>query len=160
MNKLLKKIPFNKIFQIFIGIIIIIQFFRIDKNNIKTFPVLDFLNATKAPEDITILIKKACYDCHSNETVYPWYTNIAPISWWIKNHVNEGSHHLNFSLWETYKSKRKDKKLSECIEMIEEDLIPYGLYGKKRGTICRNLILDMLKQLTAQQVVRQRGFGR
>jgi len=47
---------------------------------------------------------------------------------------------------------------TEAIEMIEEDLIPYGLYGKKRGTICRNLILDMLKQLTAQQIVRKRGL--
>jgi len=74
------------------------------------------------------MLKTSCYDCHSNQPTYPWYTNIAPVSWWIKHHINEGTHHLNFSIWGTYSEKRKNHKLEECIEMIEEDEMPMSSY--------------------------------
>lgn len=138
------------IFQIVFGVLIIIQFFRIDKTikpiNTKT----DYISVAQTNPEISTILKNACYDCHSNQPTYPWYTNIAPVSWWIKNHINEGSRHLNFSEWETYTSKRKDHKLEECIEMIEEGEMPMNSYTwmhreAKLTNAQRTLLIDWFK---------------
>lgn len=138
------------IFQIVFGVLIIIQFFRIDKTikpiNTKT----DYISVAQTNPEISTILKNACYDCHSNQPTYPWYTNIAPVSWWIKNHINEGSRHLNFSEWETYTSKRKDHKLEECIEMIEEGEMPMNSYTWMHGeakltNAQRTLLIDWFK---------------
>src|SRR5450432_444081 len=109
-------------------ILILIQVIRIDKTNPPIDLSTDFITITKANSEISSILKTSCYDCHSNEVIYPWYTNIAPVSWWIKNHVNEGSHHLNFSIWATYKTRKMDKKLRESIELINEDEMPMYSY--------------------------------
>lgn len=138
------------IFQIVFGVLIIIQFFRIDKTikpiNTKT----DYISVAQTNPEISTLLKNSCYDCHSNQPTYPWYTNIAPVSWWIKNHINEGSRHLNFSDWETYTSKRKDHKLEECIEVIEEGEMPMNSYTWMHGetkltNAQRTLLIDWFK---------------
>ena len=74
------------------------------------------------------MLKTSCYDCHSNESIYPWYTNIAPVSWWIKKHINEGRDELNFSEWGNYSARRKDHKLDEIIELVEEGEMPLKSY--------------------------------
>ncbi len=125
---MLKKINFKKVFIGLLISLVVCQFIRIDKSNLTVYNVLDIRTITKSPPEISAMLKASCYDCHSNEVVYPWYTNVAPVSWWIKNHVNEGVHHLNFSIWATYKSRRMDKKLKECVEMIEEGEMPMTSY--------------------------------
>lgn len=67
----------------------------------------------KAPENIMTMLKNACYDCHSNEVNWPWYSNIAPFSWIIDSHVSHGRNALNFSEWENYTEKEKKKELKE-----------------------------------------------
>lgn len=114
------------IFLVFL--FLLIQSIRIDKTTEPVNPATDFISITSANSEISGMLKTACYDCHSNQPVYPWYSNIAPVSWWIKNHYNEGSHHLNFSIWGTYSEKRKDHKLKECIEMVEEGEMPMDSY--------------------------------
>lgn len=114
-------------------LLIIIQVFRIDKTIQPVDPAKDFIVLTSANTEIANTLKTACYDCHSNQPVYPWYTNIAPVSWWIKHHINEGSHHLNFSEWGTYTEKRKNHKLEECIEMVEEGEMPMSSYTIMHG---------------------------
>lgn len=125
---MLKKITFKKIFWGFVILLIVIQVFRINKTNPELQSELDIAQQTNMPENLHATLKKACYDCHSNEVKYPWYTNIAPVSWWIKHHINEGSHHLNFSDWGNYKERRKDKKLKECAEMLEANEMPLSSY--------------------------------
>jgi hypothetical protein len=125
---MLKKIKLKKVLILLLIVFVVMQFFRIDKGNMKVYNVLDFVEITKASPEIRSILKTSCYDCHSNEVVYPWYTNIAPLSWWIKQHINEGSRHLNFSIWGMYKSRRMDKKLKECVEMIEEGEMPMTSY--------------------------------
>ena len=105
-----------------------VQSIRIDKTVEPVNPATDLISLTSANTGVSELLKTACYDCHSNQPTYPWYTNIAPVSWWIKHHINEGSSHLNFSLWGTYSDKRKNHKLEECIEMIEEGEMPMTSY--------------------------------
>lgn len=118
---------------LFLVLLALSQFIRIDKTNEPLYPLLDFNTATKAPAEIENILRVSCYDCHSREVKYPWYTNIAPVSWWIKNHIEEGSQHLNFSLWATYSKKRKEKKLEECVEMIEEGEMPMTSYTLIHG---------------------------
>ncbi len=109
-------------------LLLFIQSFRIDKTTQPINPATDFIALTSANDEVAGMLKIACYDCHSNQPSYPWYTNIAPVSWWIKHHINEGSHHLNFSEWGTYSEKRKNHKLEECVEMIEEGEMPMSSY--------------------------------
>lgn len=119
------------IFLVFL--LLAIQSIRIDKTTSPVNPETDFIALTSANTEVSGMLKTACYDCHSNQPTYPWYTNIAPVSWWIKHHIDEGSHHLNFSIWGTYKEKRKNHKLDECIEMIEEGEMPMSSYTIMHG---------------------------
>lgn len=123
-----KHLTKKKLFFTLTIILIIIQFFKIDKTIKPVNQQTDFLITTQTNTEVAAILKTSCYDCHSNQPTYPWYTNFAPVSWWIKNHINEGSKHLNFSEWGNYSLKRKDHKLEECVEMIEEGEMPMNSY--------------------------------
>ncbi|HMQ48440.1 MAG TPA: heme-binding domain-containing protein [Saprospiraceae bacterium] len=123
MKSLVKKIGLG-----LLAVLVIIQFIRIDKTNPAVEPGKDFLAAAGVPAETGQLIKAACYDCHSHHTIYPWYTNVAPVSWWIKKHINEGRKHLNFSTWADYDAKKKDHKLEECVEEVKEGHMPIASY--------------------------------
>lgn len=123
-----KRFTIKNIAIFLIFLLLVIQSFRIDKTTQPIDSSKDFISLTSANSEITNTLKIACYDCHSNQPTYPWYTNIAPVSWWVKNHINEGSRHLNFSVWGTYSEKRKNHKLEECIEMVEEGEMPLSSY--------------------------------
>jgi cbb3-type cytochrome oxidase cytochrome c subunit len=122
------KLSLKRVGIAFIVLFIVIQVFRINKTITPVNEQTDFMAVTQTNPEVATILKNACYDCHSNQPTYPWYTSIAPVSWWIKNHINEGSKHLNFSIWQTYTVKRKDHKLEECVEMIEEGEMPMNSY--------------------------------
>lgn len=119
----------KKIIIVVIALFVIIQFFTIDKTNPAIDEQKDFINITKPPTEVASMIKNACYDCHSNETKYPWYSNVAPVSWVLKNHITEGRRHVNFSLWADYENKKQSKKLDHIIEMINEGEMPMKPYA-------------------------------
>lgn len=120
---IIKKILFG-----LLAVVVIIQFFRIDKTNPPVNRTLDIMNVVPVSTEIKSILKTSCYDCHTNETVYPWYTNIAPVSWWIKKHIDDGRDELNFSEWGNYSLRRKDHKLDEIVEMVDEDEMPLPSY--------------------------------
>ena len=107
---------------------IILQFFRIDKTNPPVDKNSDFLTLKKTPENVATLVKSACYDCHSNETVYPWYANVQPFGWFLKDHIDEGRRELNFSTFASYEPRRQAKKLDEAAEQIENGGMPLESY--------------------------------
>lgn len=112
----------------------LIQFFPIDRTNQPVDTKVNFVDARKSPEKIRTLLKNACYDCHSNETVYPKYAFIAPVSWSVKSHVNEGREHLNFSAWQTYNKDLKENMLTKSIQTIQNKTMPmpgYVVYHKE-----------------------------
>lgn len=109
-------------------LLLLIQSVRIDKKNPVSSPEKDFMAIYPAPAALQQQLIRSCYDCHSNHTEYPWYSNIAPVSWWLKHHVNEGREHLNFSDWGSYDAKKADHKLEECVEMIQEGEMPMSSY--------------------------------
>jgi len=118
----------TKIILTLIAILVISQLIRIDKSNEPIDPATDFVVLKEAPSDIVKILKRSCYDCHSNTANYPWYTNIAPVSWWIKHHINEGREELNFSTFGTYDVKRANHKMEEVVEMLEENKMPLTSY--------------------------------
>lgn len=84
--------------------------------------------STKVPDDVQKILKTSCNDCHTNNTQYPWYSNIAPSSWFLANHIREGREKLNFSVWNTYEAKKKDKKLEEICSEIQDKEMPLPSY--------------------------------
>lgn len=121
---------------IFVGLLVvfvIMQFFRIDKTNPKVEKTKDFIAITQPSADVEKMLRSACYDCHSNETKYPWYSNVAPVSWFLKDHIDEGREHLNFSVWGDYSEKKANHKLDECAEEVEEKEMPLDSYTWTHG---------------------------
>lgn len=107
-----------------VAIIIILQFFQIDKTNPESDPAIDFMNIANPPEEVATILKTACYDCHSYNTRYPWYTNIQPVAWWVKDHIDHGRDELNFSEFGSYTQRRADHKLEEAAEYILNEEMP------------------------------------
>ena len=118
----------KKILVILLVAFILIQFFPIDKNNPAPTPQMDFLTIKNTPESTAKLIRNGCYDCHSNESKYPWYSNFQPVAWFLKDHIDEGRRKLNFSKFATYEPKSQAHKLFEAIEMVEKDEMPLDSY--------------------------------
>lgn len=116
-------------------IFIAMQFFAIDKTNPPVELEKDFIELTKPPADIAANMKTMCYDCHSHESRYPWYTNIAPFSWRIKSHIDNGRKHLNFSLWVDYSEKKQAHKLDECVDMMTKHWMPTLDYKLMHGRL-------------------------
>ncbi|MFK2823489.1 heme-binding domain-containing protein [Arcobacter sp. YIC-80] len=92
---------------IFLIVFIVMQFIQTEQKN---FPIDKSLEI-QAPSEIMTMFKQSCYDCHSNNVNWPWYSKIAPFSWIISEHVNDGRKWLNFSEWEAYSQEEKNKKL-------------------------------------------------
>ncbi|AZA91416.1 Uncharacterised protein [Chryseobacterium nakagawai] len=106
----------------------LIQFFPIDTVNQPVDSKVNFVQMKNSPEKVRTLLKNACYDCHSNETVYPKYAYIAPISWSVKSHVNDGRQHLNFSVWGTYNKELKENMLDRSMEALKHKTMPFPGY--------------------------------
>ncbi len=121
--KILKKIAVLALIAL-----VILQFFGPEKNVGDVADLKPFMEETNMPSSVAASFKVACYDCHSSNTRYPWYSNIEPISYWMAEHVEHGKEELNFSEWSTYSVKRKDHKLEEIIEEIEEGHMPIPSY--------------------------------
>lgn len=119
----------KKIIIGFILFLIVAQFFRPDRRVSEVDPkgTLEAMNLVDG--DVQSLLEGACYDCHSNKTTYPWYANIAPVSWWLQGHVNNGRNKLNFSIWNSYSKQRQALKIEETIEVMENMKMPPASYA-------------------------------
>lgn len=124
--------------KILIGIIlilVILQFFNPELNNEGYESVAAFEEETKPSPEVISIFKADCYDCHSNQTNYPWYASIAPVSFFIDHNIEEGKEHFNVSDWESYSPKKKEHKLEELIEEVEEDEMPLDSYTWLHGDL-------------------------
>ena len=105
-----------------------IQFIPTENNNGEISSLDVFLHETTPSVEVKTILKNACFDCHSNVTEYPWYHAIAPVNFWINHHVEKGKEHLNFSRWATYSSRKKEHKMEEFWEEVEEKHMPLNSY--------------------------------
>ena len=82
----------------------------------------------QAPDQVRSLLESSCYDCHSNQTVWPWYSHVAPVSWLVYRDVRKARDELNFSLWGEYTDRKRDHKLEEIEEYVSEGEMPLKIY--------------------------------
>lgn len=123
MKKILKYIA------IFIIIaLVVIQFINRPEKINSPATQDDITEALSVNANIDKMLKSSCYDCHSNQPRYPWYSEIAPFSWWIEEHIEDGRDELNFSEWATFSKRKRDHKLEEMIEEVEEGHMPLPKY--------------------------------
>ncbi len=116
--------------KILIGIcvvIIAIQFIHPAKN-VSGNKSNDISTKYPMPDSVSVIITKACADCHSNKTVYPWYANIQPIGLWLGHHVDEGKSEINFNEFASYRVGKQNHKLKEVIEQVQEGEMPLSSY--------------------------------
>ena len=107
---------------VIVVLLIGIQFVPVSKTNP---PVTGEI---KAPENVMQILRTSCYDCHSNEVKWPWYSNVAPASWLVVYDVNEAREHMNFSEWQSYSAEDKAEDIEESWEEIEEGEMPLWYY--------------------------------
>ena len=106
----------NKILVVLISLFMVSQFLSPKKNQSGLYAVNQFFLDTNTPKEVQILLKEACFDCHSDQTDYPWYNSITPINYWLNSHIKGGKKHFDVSKWSTYSANRKAHKLEELVE--------------------------------------------
>ena len=115
--------------------LVVIQFIKPDKNNDGYQSVALFEKEIVSTKEIAMILKNNCYDCHSDQTNYPWYNNISPINYWLEEHIVDGKKHFNVSAWDAYSARKKDHKLEELVEYVEQGEMPLDSYTWLHGDL-------------------------
>lgn len=118
----------KKILLATLFLLIVIQFIQPARNKSGRLLSTDISKVVSLPQDVQTILETACYDCHSNNTNYPWYTNIQPVGWMMARHIKEGKEELNFSEFGSYASRRQLSKLKAIANSIKDDDMPLDSY--------------------------------
>jgi Haem-binding domain len=108
--------------------LILLQFWRPPRNFAAGASPNDIAAKYPVPADVAALLRRACYDCHSNRTQYPWYAAVQPVRWWLDSHINDGKRHLNFSEFAGYSAKRAKSKIGEVADEVDQRHMPLRSY--------------------------------
>ena len=119
---------FSFIFIVALIAFVAIQFVNRPEKIAEPVTENDIIELLNVNTEMAGLLKDACYYCHSNQPKYPWYANVAPVSWTIAEHIEDGRDELNFSEWGTYSKRRRDHKLEEMVEEVEVGNMPLPNY--------------------------------
>ncbi len=114
----------KRIFLLLLVVLVVLQFIPTDKSTPEIIPAQTFVAIEQPPAAILTQLQDACYDCHSYETTYPWYTYVAPVSFWISGHIRNGRKKLNFSTWGVESTEDQKHLLHEMAEEIAEGHMP------------------------------------
>ena len=113
---------------ILVVFLIVIQFIQPKRTNPPAIPSRALSAHVHVPEEVEALLRRACGDCHSNQTVWPWYSRVAPISWVVIDDVNQGRRHMNFDDWEAQESPKQanDHLIDICKEITAKGMPPFS----------------------------------
>jgi Haem-binding domain len=117
--------------KLLIGLVvvfIIIQFIRPAENHSSAVSTNDIAVLFPMSDSVRSILAKACYDCHSDNTRYPWYNRVQPVTWWLNNHVTDGKRHLNLSEFGSYPADRQEKKMKGIVKEIQSGDMPLDSY--------------------------------
>jgi hypothetical protein len=109
-------------------IFILIQFFRPKKNISEGPQPNNIATAYPVPDNVKTILAKACNDCHSNNTRYPWYNNIQPVAWWLNNHVQDGKKDLNYDEFTTYSLRKQYARFGQTKDLVKKGAMPLKSY--------------------------------
>lgn len=123
MKKILKTIGWALLIAL-----LVIQFFHPAKNKAMEQQINSIATLHQIPDDVNIILNKACNDCHSNNTIYPWYSKIQPVDWWLNDHIIEGKRHLNLDDMANRPAWLRYHKMEEIIEQVKEGEMPLNSY--------------------------------
>ncbi len=138
--------------KVLIGLLVLfigLQLFQTNKQNPPSDLQLDFITRMDPPENIQAILTSKCYDCHSQQVTYPWYSYVQPVGWFLQDHITEGREHLNFSLWATYDAERAAHKLEEAFEEVEEGEMPLESYTWVHGGLTNEESLALVNYFKA-----------
>lgn len=119
---------FKKTLLLLLILTIVAQTVQPVKNQSDSPGQADISKVYSIPADVHQILITKCYDCHSNNTHYPWYFNIQPVGWWLAAHIHEGKEHLDFSTFANYPKDRAEHKLEELAEVLEDKSMPLKSY--------------------------------
>jgi len=142
----------KKILLILAVILVLLQFYRPAKNVSDKEETNAIERHYSVPQHVSNMIKTSCYDCHSNNTAYPWYNNIQPVALWLNSHINDGKRHLNFDEFNSYPAEKKKKKLKEIAETIKKNEMPLSSYtlihgNAKLSAVDKQVLIDWANAL-------------
>lgn len=137
----------KKILLFLLLVFIVIQFIQPERNKDGRVLAMDISKTVVIPQSLYALLQTACYDCHSNNTNYPWYAYLQPIGWILNKHILNGKEQLNFSEFGSYSSRRQQSKLKSIASQVKDDAMPLSSYTwihkKARLTMeSRMMIID------------------
>ncbi|MFZ6024897.1 MAG: heme-binding domain-containing protein [Bacteroidota bacterium] len=123
---------FKRILLILLIAFVAIQFVRPAKN-VSTDKSKNVSTLYAVPANVDAILTKACNNCHTNNTIYPWFASVQPVTWWLDDHIKEGKKHLNFDEYSTYNLRKQYHKMEEVIEQVKEKEMPLNSYTWVHG---------------------------
>ncbi len=120
--------PYNKILIALLVILVVIQFIPTKRNQSSKMLPTDITLTYTVPNNIQAILKTSCYNCHSNNTNYPWYNKVQPVGWFLQFHIEEGKEELNFNEFGSYSMKKRKSKLKAMAHEIKEGDMPLFSY--------------------------------
>ena len=148
MKKIIKKI-------LFIGLIIflLMQLYQPARNeSFEQDITANFTKVYNVPKNVEAILRTSCYDCHSNNTNYPWYSNIQPVRFFMEHHIKEAKEDLNFDEWGKYSKRKQENKLDRIVKQIKSDEMPLASYtlihkNARLTTVQKEEIMDWLSKI-------------
>ena len=148
MKKIIKKI-------LFIGLIIflLMQLYQPARNeSFEQDITANFTKVYNVPKNVEAIVRTSCYDCHSNNTNYPWYSNVQPVGFFMEHHIKEVKEDLNFDEWGKYSKRKQENKLDRIVKQIKSDEMPLASYtlihkNARLTTVQKEEIMDWLSKI-------------
>jgi len=141
-------------------LLVLIQVIRPAKRNPPVDETRTIQANTTMSQEVSAIFERACNDCHSNKTVWPWYSQVAPVSWLLVDDVNGGRNELSLSEWGTYDSKKKASKLKKICEEVEGGDMPLNYYlplhpAARLSEADKNILCDWTRQESERLLASQ-----
>jgi Haem-binding domain len=145
----------KRILLIILVLLVIAQFVRPAHNAGEALAATDITHSVPVPDSVLRVLTVSCFDCHSDHTNYPWYSKIAPVSWWLNSHVNDGKRHLNFTTFNNYTFKKKLRSLDGTAKEVDNGGMPLPSYlwihkDAKLSEAQKKMLIDWAKAAKLQ----------
>ena len=148
MKKIIKKI-------LFIGLIIflLMQLYQPARNeSFEQDITANFTKVYNVPKNVEAILRTSCYDCHSNNTNYPWYSNVQPVGFFMEHHIKEAKEDLNFDEWGKYSKRKQENKLDRIVKQIKSDEMPLASYtlihkNARLTTVQKKEVMDWISKI-------------